>query len=258
MNLPTLWQSASNYKVSTEVYEGPLDLLLHLIEQAELDITKLSLAKVTDQFFIYLKSIPQSDPTEVSEFLVIAAKLVFIKSAVLIPSSNENNTSEYEEEDLGDQLAKQLIEYKKIKEKALWLRMRQEQGMRCYYRLAPPIRINEKLDLQGASIYDLVDYLLDTFFQHENITPLSDVVTITTLTLKKCISDIVKVLRSDKVCSFNELLPNNYSRLDLLVTFLAILELIKNHSVEAKQDNLFTNISLKVTDQISEEFDLEL
>ena len=102
MSLPALWQSTSNYKISTDVYEGPLDLLLHLIEQAELDITKLSLAKVTDQYLGHLHSIPQGDPTEVSAFLVIAAKLVLIKSSILLPSAviDENG----DEEDLGDQL----------------------------------------------------------------------------------------------------------------------------------------------------------
>ena len=86
MTLPSLWQPSTNYKISTEVYEGPLDLLLQLIEQAELDITKLSLAKVTDEYLAHLNSITQRDPTEVSAFLVIAAKLVLIKSSILLPS----------------------------------------------------------------------------------------------------------------------------------------------------------------------------
>ncbi len=255
MSLPALWQSTSNYKISTDVYEGPLDLLLHLIEQAELDITKLSLAKVTDQYLGHLHSIPQGDPTEVSAFLVIAAKLVLIKSSILLPSAviDENG----DEEDLGDQLARQLIEYKKFKEKALWLKERQERGLRSYYRVAPPLIINEKLDMQGTNLYDLVDILLEIYFQHEDITPLSDVVSITTLTLKNRINEIVASFRNFRKQSFSDLLPGNYSRLDLVVTFLAILELIKNHSLSATQDQLFSDIAFETTDLISDEFEPE-
>ncbi|MBM3137719.1 MAG: hypothetical protein FJZ98_05980 [Chloroflexi bacterium] len=256
MTLPELWQSTSNYKISTDVYEGPLDLLLHLIEQAELDITKLSLAKVTDQYLTHLQSIPQGDPTEVSGFLVIAAKLVLIKSSILLPSATSEEFGG--EEDLGDQLARQLIEYKQFKEKALWLKSRQDNGLRSYYRVAPPPRINERLDLQDLNLYDLVDILLEIYFQHEETTPLSDVVTITTLTLKKRINDIVKLFNKNQKKSFTDLLPENFSRLDLVVTFLAILELIKNHSLLASQDSLFSDIEFEKTDLISEEFEPEL
>ncbi len=106
MALPSLWQSSFNYKISTDVYEGPLDLLLQLIESAELDITKLSLAKVTDQYLTYLRSLSDQDPIEVSAFLVIVAKLVFIKSSILLPSLMD--IDDESEEDIVDQLARQL------------------------------------------------------------------------------------------------------------------------------------------------------
>jgi len=255
MTLPALWQSTSNYKISTEVYEGPLDLLLHLIEHAELDITKLSLAKVTDQYLNYLKSLSQGNPTEVSAFLVIAAKLVLIKSTILLPTQSEPLPGE---EDLGEQLAKQLIDYKKFKEKALWLKDRQEKGLKSYLRVAPPVKINEKLDMQDLTIYDLVDILLEIYFENEDITPLSEVVSITTLTLKKKIIDIIRLFRKNEKHSFSELLPSNYSRLDLVVTFLAVLELIKNHSITAAQEKLFSDIVFEGSEQISEEFEPEL
>ena len=82
MALPSLWQASFNYKITTDVYEGPLDLLLQLIETAELDITKLSLGKVTDQYLNYLQNLSDQDPVEVSAFLVIGAKLVLIKSSI--------------------------------------------------------------------------------------------------------------------------------------------------------------------------------
>jgi segregation and condensation protein A len=256
MTLPSLWQHPSNYKISTEVYEGPLDLLLTLIEQSELDITKLSLAQVTNEYLNHLKSISYRDPTEVSAFLVIGAKLVLIKSSILLPSTEGEII--ISEEDIGDQLARQLIEYKKFKEKALWLGERQNNGLRSYLRVAQAPLIKETLDLSGIKIYDLVDILMEIYFQNENVTPLSDVVSITAVTLKKRIKEIVEILTHSPKQRFSHLLPDEHSRLDLIVTFLALLELIKNNSVVAGQNQLFGDIDLESTQDLTKEFETEL
>jgi segregation and condensation protein A len=204
MALPALWYSSLNYKISTEVYEGPLDLLLRLIEQAELDITKLSLAKVTDQYLLHLHSIVDRDPVEVSAFLVIAAKLVYIKSSILLPSNQTED--EEEEEDVGDQLARQLIEYKKYKEVALWMKGREQARLQSYYRVAAPPKFREVLDTSNLSIDNLVDALMEIYFQNENATPLSDVVTISTLTIKKKIKEIAGYFKNSQHNDFQTIL----------------------------------------------------
>ncbi len=255
MSLPALWHSSLNYKISTEVYEGPLDLLLQLIEAAELDITKLSLAKVTDQYLAHLQSLSDQDPVEVSAFLVIAAKLVLIKSSILLPSSI---IEESEEEDLGDQLAHQLIEYKKFKDASFWLKEREQARLCCFYRVGTPPKFHEVLDLSGLSADDLVDILLEIYFQNENLTPLSEVVTITTLTIKKKIKEIVNHFKLKRSSDFTGILGQNPSRLDLVVTFLALLELIKHHTVAARQEKLFGNIDLECVGDLDEEFETEL
>jgi segregation and condensation protein A len=256
MSLPALWHSSLNYKISTEVYEGPLDLLLHLIEQAELDITKLALAKVTDQYLDHLHSISDRDPVEVSAFLVIAAKLVFIKSSILLPSID--NGDQDDEEDVGDQLARQLLEYKKFKDISIWLDERQRSGQRSYYRVGAPPKYREVLDISGLKTEDLVEILLEIFFENENFTPLSDVVTITTLTIKNKIKDIIEYFKENQRNNFSDILGENPTRLDLVVTFLALLELIKHHTVEASQETLFGNIALESVGDLDEEFETEL
>ena len=256
MSLPALWHSSLNYKISTEVYEGPLDLLLHLIEQAELDITKLALAKVTDQYLAHLRSLSDRDPVEVSAFLVIAAKLVFIKSSILLPSDEDINPEE--EEDLGDQLARQLIEYKKYKDISFWLKERENNRLQAFYRVGAPPKYREILDISDIKTEDLVEILLNIFFQNENFTPLSDVVTITALTIKKKIRDIIKKFKTNRQSNFDEILGEEPSRLDLVVTFLALLELIKHHTIEATQETLFGNIALECVGNLDEEFETEL
>jgi len=256
MSLPALWQTSSNYKVSTEVYEGPLDLLLQLIEQAQLDITKISLAMVTDQYLQHMQSQINRDPIEVSAFLVIAAKLVYLKSIILLPSMVVPD--EINGEDFGDQLVTQLLVYKQFKEKVIWLRERQLAGLKSYYRLAKPLKIIEKLDLNGIEIDDLVEILLGVYFQNEYETPLSDVVVISRITIHNKIEEIIRLFKNQRTRNFSSLIEGEKNRLDLVVTFLALLELIKNYSIQANQENLFGEIYLESTENLETDFETEL
>jgi segregation and condensation protein A len=255
MSLPALWQASSNYKITTDVYEGPLDLLLQLVEQAELDITKISLAKVTNHYLHHIRALSTKDPIEVSAFLVIAAKLVLLKSSILLPSGDKSDIEE--EENPADQLVRQLILYKQFKEKSLWLKNRQEKGLRSYIRVSTPLRINEKLDLSGINIYDIVDILLNIYFQNENTTPMSDVVTITTLTIKNKINQIISLFQKQPQRSFSEFLDGENSRITLVITFLALLELIKNYSVHAQQEELFGDIIFVSGEVLESDFEPE-
>src|SRR5260221_40455 len=138
----------NNYTVQLPVYAGPLDLLLQLIERDELDITRVSLAQVTDQFLAYLKVLETMDLGDIADFLVIAARLILIKSEALLPRPVERQPGE---EDPGDELARLLIAYKRYKEIAGTLRQREEAGLRTYLRLAPPPKMEAQLDLSGVT-----------------------------------------------------------------------------------------------------------
>ncbi len=140
------------YSVLLPVYEGPLDLLLELIERAELDITRVSLAQVTDQYLEYLRLIPAPDLSDLASFLVVAARLLQIKSEALLPRPP---TRQPGEEDPGDALARQLIAYKKYKQVAVLLAEREAAGLRSHLRLAPPPATESKLDPTGLSFDSL-------------------------------------------------------------------------------------------------------
>lgn len=128
------------YTVSTAVFEGPLDLLLHLIERAELDITKLALATVTNQYLTFIRGLTKHSADEVSEFLIVAAKLIQIKSEALLPAPPKRDGGE-DEEDPGEALARQLVAYKRYKEISDILRFRVENGFQTYLRLAAPPKV---------------------------------------------------------------------------------------------------------------------
>ena len=243
MALNIFSQAAQQYQISTEVFSGPLDLLLQLIERAELDITRLSLAKVTDQYLEHLRAIGERDPIEVSAFLVIAARLVLIKSLVLLPR-NENQAG-LPEEDPGEVLARQLITYKRFKEIAQFLREREENGFRTFLRMAPLPKFHGKLEIGDYDIADLARMYSKIISAKVQPHPLSQAVTISAITIRQRINEIISILQTGSHSTFHSLLPSDHTRLEIIVTFLALLELIKHHSIFAQQENLFDDIQLE-------------
>jgi segregation and condensation protein A len=231
----------TTYRVFTPVYEGPLDLLLSLIEKAELDITRLALALVTDQYLSYIQQMEAVNAADISEFLVIAAKLIQIKSAALLPKPP---VIEPEEEDPGEALTRQLIEYKKFKDASKFLTTREEIGLRTYLHVAQTPRLEPRLDLTGITLEDLIQAAREIFDGRSTI-PLNDVVAAPKITIRERITRILTILREKDRTLFSELISDNKSRLSVVVTFLAMLELVKRHVIEANQQSLFSDISLQ-------------
>jgi len=236
----------STYTIHTEVYEGPLDLLLSLITKAELDITRLSLAAVTDEYLTYLASLQQTSAVEVSGFLVIASKLIQIKSEALLPRPPERMEGE---EDPAESLARQLRVYRAIKQTALWLQNLQQKGLHSYIRLAPPPKIDKTVDLSGVGINDLIELMKALYHFQEDVAPITTVVTIPRVTIKNKIRDLIQHLRAQQQISYRQMLPKVYDRVEAIVLFLAVLELIKQQYVNAQQAGLFSDINLTATEK---------
>jgi segregation and condensation protein A len=247
---------AHAYHVNTAVYEGPLDLLLHLIEKAELDITRLALAQVTDQYLAHLRLIQDRNADEVSAFLVITTKLLQIKSEALLPRPPLREAGE---EDPGDALVRQLRIYKMYKQIAGQFALRESAGLHTYLRLAPPPKIETILDLSGVTLDDLVGAAQNILAQVDQRRSLDTVVAPPLFNIRQKIRLITGWLRQAGATSFRQLLPDRASRLEIVVTFLALLELIKQSIVSASQDSVFGEISLSPLRTIdeSEEFELE-
>ena len=238
-------QQVSNYTIATPVYEGPLDLLLQLIERAELDITKLSLALVTDQYLEHIHQLTNLAADEVSAFLVIATRLLQIKSEALLPRPPQREAGE---EDPGEALARQLIVYKRFREIAGILSQREADGLRTYLRVAPPPKLETSLDLAGITIDDIAAAAQEIFNNLYIADSLKAGVPPHRVTIREKINLITDSLRYRRSISFRALLNHENSRLEVVVTFLAMLELIKRHLVRVSQEGLFGDISLEVSD----------
>ena len=242
------------YQVDLPDFQGPLDLLLTLIEQEELDITKISLAYVTDQYLAYLDILKEIDPDELTDFLVVAAKLILIKSEALLPRPPLSIIEE-DEEDAGDELARQLLTYKRFKEIAGHLREIEAQGQRNFVRLTLPLKIEPKLRPGEGNLADLLRAARQALTIKPPDPDVDQVVTRETVTIGRQMAYIRQEIISNESISFQRLLLANHSRIEVIVTLLAVLELIKRHVIEVEQPQLFGDIMIrknKRTPELSE------
>ncbi len=233
----------AGYRVRLPFFEGPLDLLLHLIEREEMDITEVSLLTVTDQYIKAIEILEEIEPGALADFLLVAAKLLYIKSRSLLPRPRP---PEEEEEDAGDSLIQQLLEYRRYKAVAQGLHIRQEAGLRAFVRLAPPPQLQRKLDLADVSLDKLTRALQRALRRIPNDPPRPRVHTYA-ITIAEQIEVVRERMRVNSMhpISFSALLTQQRSRMEIVVTFLAILELIKQREIVVEQEEIFGEIVLR-------------
>jgi segregation and condensation protein A len=230
------------YQVQLPVFEGPLDLLLHLIEQQELDITVISLAQVTDQYLAYLRIVKEVHPDDLADFMVVAAQLLLIKSRALLPQPPK--TVE-EQDQVGEDLVRQLYEYRRFKRIAQILQQRDQEGQHMYPRTVPPSKLmrawKPKANLEGVSLDGLITALHALLSQQVEAGSEFSVVPYT-VTIEDKIARIDALFHSSQVLTFDSLLDDAGSRIEVIVTLLAILEMIRNGRVSVRQEHLFGEI----------------
>jgi segregation and condensation protein A len=229
------------YRIQLPVFEGPLDLLLHLVEREELDITTIALAQVTDQYMAYLAEMEQRQAKDLADFLVVAAKLLLIKSLALLPRPP---VLAPEAEDVGTELVRQLQAYKRFKEIAALLHEREARGLHSYVRVAPPPRIEPQLDLGDVTLHKLlaiVQEALDAL----PAPPVGEVVAPITVTIAGQMARIESQLAARREVSFREFLSEAITRVEIIVTLLAVLELIKQNRARVRQEELFGEIIIE-------------
>jgi segregation and condensation protein A len=219
-----------------------------------LDITAVSLAQVTDQYLAYIHQM-NVPADEISAFLVVAAKLLQIKSEALLPRPPVREPGE---EDVGESLARQLRIYKRFKELANWLDERETKHLRTYLRVAPPPHVEGRLDLSDVTLTDLMAAAEAIFTEEQDKAALGTVISAPHITIREKILWIAQQLSKESRTSFSGLVGNKPSRMEVVVTFLALLELVKRHHVSAQQEGLFTDIQIEKMDDWKEDEELEI
>jgi segregation and condensation protein A len=230
-----------NYQIKLEQFEGPLDLLLQLTEQEKLDITRVSLEKITDQYLEYIASTQNIMLSHLADFLSVASRLILIKSKALLPMLE---FSKEEEEEIRD-LEYQLAQYRKFKEAARNLANLYDAPAASFSRegfsglgvvFYPPENI-AKEDLLKAFSKILGEIPVLEKLEEEMVQEV--------LTMEEKIVHLQNTLREKVQTSFSELVVNAVDKIEVVVSFLAMLEMVKQKLIHVEQGELFSEIQLK-------------
>ncbi|MCR5250990.1 MAG: segregation/condensation protein A [Lachnospiraceae bacterium] len=240
--------------VKLEVFEGPLDLLLHLIEKNKVDIYDIPIVEITAQYMDYIRAMERADMNVMSEFLVMAATLLSIKCRMLLPRTQE------EEEEEGDpraELVQKLLEHKMYKYMAFELKDRFVDAGRSLYK-APSIpevvmEYREPVDYEAlmrnlnlAKLGEIYREMLKRV--EDRIDPIRSRfgnITKDEISVENKQAEILQYLNEHEICSFRELLQGQTRRLDIIVSFLVILELMKLQQIVIRQDHIFDDILIE-------------
>lgn len=234
----------NRYRVDLPVFNGPLDLLLHLIEREELDITAVSLVQVTAQYLTQIRQMSEGQLEGLIDFISIGARLLLIKSRALLPRPVVLPTGNDEEEDPAEALLRQLRAYKRFKNAARWLDQRQRLGMRTYLRVAPPPRLEGHLDLSGINAHTLLAAMHAILARAETMEESLDVVRPRQITIEDQMGKLREHLGRKNNFLFADMIANPRDRTEVAVTLLALLELIKRREAQAHQTRLFGPIEV--------------
>lgn len=231
------------YKIELEQFQGPLDLLLKLIQDQKLDISQVALARVTDQYLSYLDNCSDIGASELADFLVVATKLLVIKSKILLPEVAD------EEDDSAEDLEQQIKIYKeyldaskkveKIIAKENFLYVRDKIGLQLKPTFSPPKNISTGI---------IKDCFADILHRIDYVVNLPEQVMERVITLKEKISDIRENLKSLSQMNFKNVLSDVKSKADVVVCFMAVLELVKSEEVAVIQKGVLDEIIIQRTE----------
>ena len=234
-------------KFHLEYFDGPLDLLLHLIKDSKLDVENVFLSDVTEQFLEYMKELDRLDMETASEFLSVASTLLEIKSKALLPRYEENND---DFEDDGAMLLRKLEEYKLIKEVSKDLK--ELEDVKKFYRESDPKAFIKKVVFKESDI----DQLLSAFTKMMLMAGDEDtrqkmvarVIPKDAVSVQEQSEKLLEILKIKKVTTFFQLFSVNATKMEIVVTLMAILELIKNQLVRISQSKEFEDISIELAE----------
>ncbi|HLD31617.1 MAG TPA: segregation/condensation protein A [Patescibacteria group bacterium] len=225
-------------EVKLAQFSGPLELLLSLLQEEKLDISTVSLGRVTQQFLEYLEKMEEKKPEEMADFLLVAARLLFSKSRLLLPQFGA-------EEEEGPSLEDQLRLYQRFSQASRVINKRWEGLEIGFLREEPPRRPTEFIPPGNLGLSELQESLRRLLERLKPLKPLPQTQLARTISVKEKIHQILQLLQNKGETDFSSVLSMVEDRSELIASFLAVLELVKQQSVQLKQSQAFANIVIK-------------
>ena len=233
-------------RVSLEIFEGPLDLLLYLIKKDEVDIYEVSIERITDQYLEYIDTFKILNIELASEFIVMAANLMYIKSRTLLPRNEQAPQEDIDEEDPRWELIRQLVEYKKFKDAASYLEKRESEAQKFFSAEQQPSEDPEEEEgelIINVGIFDLIQAfqgVLKRFDDEDELAEIAD----DRFTVSDKIDYLLTNIGKGEKVSFKGLFREASTKGEVLVTFLALLELIRLKEFQVRQKGVLGEIEL--------------
>ncbi|MCX7712719.1 MAG: segregation/condensation protein A [Chthoniobacterales bacterium] len=237
----------NSFKIRLEVFEGPLDLLLYLVKQHEVDIYDVFIEKIINEYIQYVEAIQEMDLENTGEFLVIASTLLYIKSRNLLPQEQQTPEDDAEEDDPRWELIRQLVEYRRFKEAAEVLRQREALQEALFPRISPCEEFEDlpATPLSDVSLLDLIHAFRRVLKRLESLHSQPREIYGENFTVSEKIDFILSYTQPGVSIRFDELFCKASSRTEVVVTFLAMLELIRLKQIRVRQENSFGEIWLE-------------
>ncbi len=234
------------YKIKLQNFEGPFDLLFHLIEKNEINIYDIPINDITDQYLEYLFAMKELDLELASEFLVMAATLLHIKSRMLLPDKKEEDKED--EIDPREELVYKLIQYKKFKELSEFLKIKETQWSGVYYKFPEAYEYSSDNYSTEISFEKLKSFYIELLIRNNkkinrNVGNIHEIIRYERVSLKNKIREIISLLIKKSFFIFSEIFPfKTFSRLEIITGFLAILELSRAKRLRIEQKKLFDEL----------------
>ncbi|MFB1050451.1 segregation/condensation protein A [Paraliobacillus sp. JSM ZJ581] len=237
-----------SYQVKLDAFEGPLDLLLHLINRYEIDIYDIPVSEITEQYMQYIHTMKQLELNIASEYLVMASTLLAMKSALLLPNQELDEADDVYEEDPREELMHRLIEYRKYKEAATQFKERELEASYSYTRSPQPLQKNQQhVPIQNngeVSIYDMLFAMQKVLTRKKWNRPMNATVQRTEIPIKQRMKEILIHLQTHTDGVTFDTLFTYPTRSHIVVTFVALLELMKNKEIQCTQHKHFDTLTI--------------
>ncbi len=235
-----------SYKVRLDIFEGPLDLLLYLIKKEEIDIYDISIERITKQYLDYIETFKLLNIDLASEFIVMAANLMYIKSRTLLPRNEQPPEDDTDEDDPRWELIRQLIEYKKFKDAANTLahKARQQEDVFAHVGEKPAAPNPDAAPLAEISIFDLIRAFQGVLKRFEEAHDLGDIID-DRFTVSDKMDLLLNTISPGQSIPFKSLFASASTKSEVIVTFLALLELMKLNQFLVCQDRVLGEIEIE-------------
>lgn len=239
-----------NYKVKLDVFEGPFDLLVYLIERSKMSIYDIRISEITNQYIEYIKEMQKLDIELAQDFMVLAAELIQIKTRMLLPIEKAKDGEEIAEEDPRAELVQRLVEYKQFKEMAAFLQQQEEVVSHIHEKPAEDLDayMGEPEEIIKGSMTEFAQAFMQFILKKQRLEEMHKIyerIERQKMSMEHRITQIADVLKKKEKTSFSELIEGDETNFNKVITFMSILELLRDKAIEAEQKKRYGDIIIR-------------